>query len=284
MPAISTTRRSCISPQRPRTVGVRKRAHQVGGLGPQLGLAAADRLEQRRDLGAGFDAVLLHLAQLLVDLLQHVTDRRDQLVERLVLAGDLGGGVLLEPRQALVRQLQELLVARLQRRPGHAPGSCLAAAAGPVRARAICCGMICCWWFELGAGAGQRLPQRRALGPRLLEVLARPHELVLHFAEPPRGLVEERLRGAHGGLVGGDRLGQLAAELAARQHPGGQRARGESGEKRQQNDSIHRAQTVCRRAWTRQLRQNRVDRRSVTAPTERGSARFEVWRRTITRL
>ena len=119
MPAISTTRRSCISPQRPRTVGVRKRPHQVGGLGAQLGLAAADRLEQRRDLGAGLDAVLLDLAQLLIDLLQHVADRRDQLVERLVLAGDLEGGVLLQPRQPLVGQLEELLVARLQRRAGH---------------------------------------------------------------------------------------------------------------------------------------------------------------------
>ena len=214
-----------------------QRPHQVGGLGAQLGLAAADRLEQRRDFGAGLDAVLLHLAELLIHLLQHVADRRDQLVERLLLAGDLGDGVLLQPRQPLVRQLEELLVARLQRRRRPAPGSCRAAAPGPARARAICCGMTCRWWLELSGGASQILAKRRP--PSIagaVEILARPHQLGLHLAEAPGGLVEERLRGTDGGLMGGDRLGQLAAELAARQDPGGKGTGGEAGQEREQND------------------------------------------------
>ena len=79
--------------------------------------------------------------------------------------------------------------------------------------------------------------------------------------------MEERLGGADGGLMGGDRLGQLAAELAAGQDPGGKGTGGEAGQEREENDDVHRANRASRPrcASTRRQRQNRVTRRSVTA-------------------
>ena len=107
--------------------------------------------------------------------------------------------------------------------------------------------------------------------------------LLVLFGTDIKGWVEQRLGGAHRRLVGRDRLGQLAAELAARQHPGGERPGGEPGEKRQQNDSIHQSQR-CARAWTCQPRQYRVNQRSVTAPTNAAGPGVDCWRRPITRL
>ena len=43
MPASSTTRRSCISPHRPRTIGVAKRSHEIGRLAVQLLLGGGER-------------------------------------------------------------------------------------------------------------------------------------------------------------------------------------------------------------------------------------------------
>ena len=52
-----------------------------------------------------------------------------------------------------------------------------------------------------------------------------------YLAHSPSGLVEERLRGADRGLVGGDRLGEIAPELSAGDDPGAQGAGRETREK-----------------------------------------------------
>ena len=98
MPAISTTRRSCISPQRPRTAGVRSARDSVFGRGPERG----DLLGEPR---VGGDALVLGFAQTGVHAFQRVCDG-------LLEAGERCLGQI-EKRRAIV--LERLGRQRLER-------------------------------------------------------------------------------------------------------------------------------------------------------------------------
>ena len=276
MPAISTTRRSCISPQRPRTVGVRSARTRLVVSARSWVWLRPIASSSDDDLGAGLDAVLLDLAQLLIDLLQHVADRRDQLVERLVLAGDLGGGVLLQPRQPLVRQLEELLVARLQRRAGQRLEAVAQLRLGLLEQRHLLRDDL----LLVARARRWSGPAPRAASPPSARLRSRSSRdrisSALHLAEPPGGLVEERLRGADRGLVGGDRLGSARGGTAPAPGPRrpGRRWRSRPGARAGRLYPSRRiGRRGRRRASTRRPRQNRVNRRSVTALAGTGARR-----------
>ena len=233
--------------------------HEVGGLGAQLRLAAADGLEQRRDLGAGLDAVLLHLAELLIDLLQHVADRRDQLVERLLLARDLGDGVLLQPRQALVRQLEELLVARLQRRRRPAPGSCRAAAVWACSSSGHLLRDELLLVLELGR---QRGPDPREASTASMRVRSRSSRERTSSActSPSRRVVWWKSAWAALTVAWWVAMDSASSRrnCTSRQDPGGKGAGGEAGQEREQNDDIHRANRRRGRAVPRRADRGRT--------------------------
>ena len=75
MPASSTTRRSCISPQRPRTSGRAQRPHEILRLAAQPLLLLVELLQQRRDLALRVQAIAIAFAELLIDLRERVADR-----------------------------------------------------------------------------------------------------------------------------------------------------------------------------------------------------------------
>ena len=96
MPAISTTRFSWISPQRPRTCGPAEGLDQVAGLRLQLPLRIQQRLDLFAQAAVGPGPGLLHLADLRVHLLQRFFHRFDHLLDRRLAFFQVAFGRLLK--------------------------------------------------------------------------------------------------------------------------------------------------------------------------------------------
>src|SRR5664280_2319104 len=114
MPAISTTRRSCSSPQRPRG------GDQVAGLLLQLVVRGREVLHlfgERRVRPLALDLEALHPRLVLAQLL---ADRLEQLLDGLLALGQLPVGRLAGLVELGVGQLKELVAVLLQRRGGQA--------------------------------------------------------------------------------------------------------------------------------------------------------------------
>src|SRR6478609_2312077 len=97
MPAISTTFRSCISPQRPRAWGLRRAA------------TSAPVSPRRRSC----DSTIVRSC--CCSTLELFRDRRHQLLDRLLALLQFALGLALIRAQSLLGQRQELLVVLLQR-------------------------------------------------------------------------------------------------------------------------------------------------------------------------
>ena len=129
IPAISTTRRSCSSPQRPAGLGRAQRGDQVAGLLLQLVVRGGQVLHLLGQGGVGplpLDLEPLHPLLVLAELL---ADGLEQLLDGLLPLGQLPVGGLAGLVELGVGQLEELLVVLLQgqrREPGELPGQLLA--------------------------------------------------------------------------------------------------------------------------------------------------------------
>ena len=80
-PAFSTTRRSCISPHRPRTPG-RRRGDELSRLGQDLRLALGKRADLGGERTVRLAPLALEPAALCVDLLERLLDGLDEALER----------------------------------------------------------------------------------------------------------------------------------------------------------------------------------------------------------
>ena len=114
MPAISTTRFSWISPQRPRTCGPAQGLDQIGRLGLKLLLGFHQRLDLLGQAAVGPGPGLFHLVDLRVHLLQRFFDRLDEFLDRLLAFFQVALGRFLELLQRGLRQFEERLVVALQ--------------------------------------------------------------------------------------------------------------------------------------------------------------------------
>ncbi len=115
IPAISTTRRSCISPQRPRVAGRAQRRHQVARLGLQLVLGLGERPDLLAEPGVGLLALELEEPQPLLVAAELLAQRGEQLLDGLGALVEIAARRLLGVAHAGVGQLQELGVVLLER-------------------------------------------------------------------------------------------------------------------------------------------------------------------------
>ena len=121
MPASSTTRRSCISPQRPRTTRRAQRATRFCVRVAQL-LLSLSRVAAISVLSVALVSTRVALARRRAcgrPCDKRVANRLDQLVERLLPPIDLPDGILLDVAELLVGELEELLGRGAQCRAGQ---------------------------------------------------------------------------------------------------------------------------------------------------------------------
>ena len=101
MPASSTTRFSCTSPQRPRTCGRAERRHEAARLRAQLLLPGRNLAKPLADRGHLAGALVLELLRLLLELGQRLLDRREprlgQLEQRRLALQQRVAGRRLQP-------------------------------------------------------------------------------------------------------------------------------------------------------------------------------------------
>ena len=91
MPASSTTRFSCSSPQRPRTPGRLSASTRRARFGAQVLARRVERRDPLHQLRAGLDAPALGVLDLAIDLIERLRHRREQILDRLLARVDVGG-------------------------------------------------------------------------------------------------------------------------------------------------------------------------------------------------
>ena len=119
IPAISTTRRSCISPQAPRACGRRERPHEGVGLGLELLRRHRGQAHRLHQGGVRGDPGLVVVDDRLGHLAERLLDRRDELLHLGSLLGELAGLDLLAGLEPLVGEGEERLVVVPQRLSGE---------------------------------------------------------------------------------------------------------------------------------------------------------------------
>ena len=99
MPAISTTRRSWISPQRPRTAGAFSAWTRLLVSCCSFSWATGERCDLLAQRAVGLGAGLLEAADVLLEAAEGVADRRHQPLDRLpaLVEVPLGGGLETRP-------------------------------------------------------------------------------------------------------------------------------------------------------------------------------------------